>query len=142
VPRYIETYRAIVAPAQCDQVGHLNLQYYMAAFSDSMFAIAAHLGLGQRMRQQRRMALPAVHMEIDFRRELLAGDAYCVAGTVESVGTKSLTTLHRMSDVETGEVVAEARVVSACMDLDARASRPLADDIAAAARAMTADGDS
>jgi acyl-CoA thioester hydrolase len=45
MPIFVETYRATVAPADCDHLGHMNVQHYFAAVSDGMFAIMARLGL-------------------------------------------------------------------------------------------------
>lgn len=36
---FLETYRAAVAPADYDHLGHMNVQHYFAAVSDGMFAI-------------------------------------------------------------------------------------------------------
>ena len=32
--QYFETYRATVKPEQCDHLGHMNVQYYIAALND------------------------------------------------------------------------------------------------------------
>jgi acyl-CoA thioesterase FadM len=45
MPIFVETYRATVAPADCDHLGHMNVQHYFAAVSDGMFAIMVRLGL-------------------------------------------------------------------------------------------------
>jgi acyl-CoA thioesterase FadM len=44
MPAFVETYRATVAPAHCDHLGHMNVQHYFAAASDAMFAILIRLG--------------------------------------------------------------------------------------------------
>jgi acyl-CoA thioesterase FadM len=44
MPAFVETYRATVAPAHCDHLGHMNVQHYFAAASDGMFAILIRLG--------------------------------------------------------------------------------------------------
>ena len=42
---FVETYRATVAAADCDHLGHMNVQHYFAAVSEGMFAIMVRLGL-------------------------------------------------------------------------------------------------
>src|SRR5262245_56025205 len=46
MPTLVETYRATVAPSDCDHLGHMNVQHYFAAVSDGMFAMMIRLGLG------------------------------------------------------------------------------------------------
>ena len=38
MPIFVETYRATVAPSDCDHLGHMNVKHYFAAVSDGMFA--------------------------------------------------------------------------------------------------------
>ena len=74
--------------------------------------------------------------EIDFRRELTAGEAIRIETGIETVGTKSLTFRHRMIVEADGALAMEAKVVAVCIDLDARKSTPLPDDAAATARSL------
>ena len=41
---FVETYCAVVAPMDCDHLGHMNVQHYFAAVSDGMFSMMARLG--------------------------------------------------------------------------------------------------
>ena len=134
--RYVETYRAAVNPWQCDQLGHMNVQFHMAAVSDAAFQMMVHLGIGADARHDPPLSLAAVRMEFDFPSELNIGDGYVVESTVESVGTKSIIFRHRMKNVATGEVAMEAKVVGVCMDLRSRDSCPLPAEVAARARSI------
>jgi len=138
--KYVETHRAIVAPWQCDQVGHLNMQFYAAAFSDSMFAMSARVGLGERGRQAQRMALPVVDFRLRFKREVFSGCAYYTEAVVTEVGARKILTHHRMIDAETGDVLAEADFVCVSMDMDKHETRPLPNDIAVAAKEFMKNG--
>jgi acyl-CoA thioester hydrolase len=71
---FVETYGATVAPADCDHLGHMNVQHYFAAVSDGMFGIMVRLGLGSEEIRRRQMAFAVVHAETDFHHELHAGD--------------------------------------------------------------------
>ena len=134
--RYIETYRAAVNPWQCDQLGHMNVQYHMAAVSDAAFQMMVHLGIGADAEHDPPLSLAAIRMEFDFPSELNIGDGYFVESTIESVGTKSIIFRHRMKTVATGVVAMEAKVVGVCMDLQSRESFPLPEAVAARARAI------
>jgi len=136
VSRYIETYRATVNPWQCDQLGHMNVQFHMAAVSDAAFQMMVHLGIGADAPHDPPLSLAAVRMEFDFPRELNVGDGYFVESTIESVGTKSIVFRHRMKTVASGEIAMEAKVVGVCMDLQARDSSPLPEEVAARARSI------
>lgn len=136
MPRYIETVRGVVSPWQCDRVGHMNVQYYMAAISDAAFQLMVHIGLGADVARTPPVALAAVRIEFDFAEELRSGDAYVVSTTIEAVGTKSLTLRHRMQKVGTDALLMEARAVAVCIDLESRAACPLPTDVTAKARAI------
>jgi len=71
---FIETYRATVSPADCDHLGHMNVQHYFGAVSDGMFALMVRLGLGPEAIRRRQMSFAVVRAETDFHRELHAGD--------------------------------------------------------------------
>jgi acyl-CoA thioesterase FadM len=58
IPIFVETYRATVAPSDCDHLGHMNVQHYFAAVSDGMFAIMVRLGLGPEESAGGKFALP------------------------------------------------------------------------------------
>ena len=74
MPIFVETYRATVGPADCDHLGHMNVQHYFAAVSDGMFAIMVRLGLGPEEIRQRQISFAVVRAETDFHHELHPGD--------------------------------------------------------------------
>jgi acyl-CoA thioester hydrolase len=78
----IETYRATVAPADCDHLGHMNVQHYFRAVSDGMFALMLRLGLGPEAIRRRYMSFAVVRAETDFLRELHAGDVVVLESKV------------------------------------------------------------
>jgi acyl-CoA thioesterase FadM len=88
---FVETYRATVAPADCDHLGHMNVQHHFAAVSDGMFAIMSHRGLGPDEIRRRQMSFAVVRAETDFHRELRAGDLVVLESTVVKVADKSAT---------------------------------------------------
>ena len=74
MPIFQDTYRTTVAPADCDHLGHMNVQHYFAAVSDGMFAMMVALGLGPEEIRRRQLSFAVVRAETDFHRELRAGD--------------------------------------------------------------------
>ena len=104
MPLFIETYRGTVGPADCDDLGHMNVQHYFAAVSSGMFAMMSRLGLTPGEIQRRQMSFAVVHAETDFHRELRSGDAMALESTVLRLGDKSVTFQHRLTNLSTGDV--------------------------------------
>jgi 4-hydroxybenzoyl-CoA thioesterase len=66
---------------------------------------------------RRRLGLPTVHLEIDFRRPLRFGDAIDVAVEVAAIGRSSITWRYTVTKGD-GEVAAEATIVTVALDMD------------------------
>src|SRR5262249_25732997 len=120
MPIYVETYRATVAPADCDHLGHMNVRHYFAALGDGMFAIMVRLGLGPDEIRRRHIAFAVVHAESDFHRELHAGDVIALESTVLKVANKSATFHHRLKNVATGVIVMSTQFKCVLLDLQKR----------------------
>ena len=133
MPTYIETYRATVAPAACDHLGHMNVQHYFAAVSDGMFAIMARVGLGPEEIRRRQLSFAVVHAETDFHRELHAGDVVVLESTVAKLGDKSATFHHRLINASTGALAMSTEFKCVLLNLAKRQAMPIPGDIRAAA---------
>jgi acyl-CoA thioesterase FadM len=86
MPTFVETYRATVAPADCDHLGHMNVQHYFATVSEGMFALMVRLGLGPEQIRRRQMSFAVVRAETDFHHELRPGDVVVLESTVRKLG--------------------------------------------------------
>jgi acyl-CoA thioester hydrolase len=135
---FIETYRSVVAPAQCDHLGHMNVQHYFAAVSDGMFALQTHLGLGPSQVSERKLSFAVVRAETDFKRELVAGDVIRLLSGVEALGGKSATFRHRLLRVEDDELAFETLFKCVLLDLAGRQAHPIPDDIRSRAESLMA----
>ena len=134
MPAFV-TYRGTVQPDELDRLGHMNVQHYMGRISLAGFAVMEKIGLGERSSHGRK-ALSMLRCEIDFRRELTEGEAIRIETRMQKVGTKSLTFGHRMIVETDGTLAMEATIVAVCIDLDARKSMALPDEVAATAREL------
>lgn len=135
---FFVTYRGTVGADELDRLGHMNVQHYMGRISQAGFAVMEKLGLGEATAHGRK-ALSMLRCEIDFRRELTEGETARIETTMLTVGTKSLTFGHRLIVEPSGALAMEAKIVAVCIDLDARKSVPLPDEVAATARALIGD---
>jgi acyl-CoA thioester hydrolase len=139
MPAFVETYRATVAPAACDHLGHMNVQYYFAAVSDGMFGIMVRLGLGPDEIRRRRISFAVVRAETDFHRELLAGDVVVLESTVVKLSEKSATFRHRLMNAATGAAAMSTEFKCVLLDLDSRQATTIPDDVRAAAARLIAE---
>ena len=129
---YMTTFAGYVMPAQCDHLGHMNVQHYFAAVGEGVFALQTAFGLGPSQVAARRLSLAVVHTEATFKSELVAGDVIRLDSGVLAVGTKSVTFRHHLIRVEDGAIAFDALFKTVLLDLDSRTAIALPDDIRAA----------
>jgi len=84
-----------------------------------------------RLVNDRRIGMPAVHVECDFRAPLRFGDVARIETTAERIGNKSVTFLYRFFRKADGVDVATVRHVCAVTDLDAMRAIAVPDDVRA-----------
>jgi acyl-CoA thioester hydrolase len=133
MPTYIETFRCTVSPADCDHLGHMNVQHYLRAVGDGMFCLQIYLGLTREEVQRRKISFAAVHAEMDFHRELYAGHVIALESTVLNLGNKSGIFHHRLKNTATGEVVMSVEIKAVLLDLETRKATVIPEDIRLAA---------
>lgn len=133
---YPETYRKAVTADMCDLYGHMNVQFYVAAISDSFFSLMTTVGLGKSAVEEHRIGLVAVNMNIDYLSELNAGDVIYMQGAIVSASGKKLTCNWKLYDQATDRQAMEATVLYVCMDLDSRRSHDIPNHLLKAAQNM------
>ena len=73
----VETYLGRVSPLECDHLGHMNVQFYVAKVSDAAWHVMASIGITPGFIRERRQAPAAVKQEIFYLKE--ARPATCCA---------------------------------------------------------------
>lgn len=129
MPTYLETFRAAVAPADCDHLGHMNVQHYFRAVSDGMFAVMVRLGLTPEEIRRRRLSFAVVRAETEFHHELFCGDVIALESTILKVGEKSGTFHHRLRNVSTDDLVMSTEFKCVLLNLDKRQAVVVPQDI-------------
>lgn len=127
-----ETFRGYVAPWECDEMGHMNIQFYAAKFAQSLghhlqgldMSPAFSIGPGTRA-----PSVTALHMR--FHKELHASDL--ATATAEVTEGPRLT--HLMRNDETGTLAATASFTLS--PLEAKDTQPLPGE--AAPRSVSVD---
>jgi acyl-CoA thioester hydrolase len=111
-------------------MGHMNVQYYVAAFDQAMWHLVHALGYRTEWQKEKGEGWADVQHNVTFSQELAVGSLFYVDSGVASVGGKSLTTVHRLYNMS-GELCAADEVKSVYFDLVARKGLPLPDAIRA-----------
>lgn len=119
------TYKGVVFPVQCDVMGHMNVQHYIAAFDQASWHLVAAAGYKSAWLEERKLGWADRHYDVDFLDELPVGSLIEVCSKIVKVGRTSLTLHHAMHNSETGVLCAEITIVTILFDLVARKATPL-----------------
>jgi acyl-CoA thioester hydrolase len=134
----ILTYRGAIYPWHCDQVGHMNVMWYVGKFDEATWQFFNMLGLTPSWLREAGRGMAAVDQHISYLRELHAGDVVTIRTTLLEFREKSLRFGHEMTNDETGEVAATTTLKAVHLDTGLRKSCAFAEAIAAKAAAMLA----
>jgi acyl-CoA thioester hydrolase len=133
----METARTVVYPWQCDVMGHLATQNYMRIFDDATYHLLALLGYVLRDAQGSQRGWADVNHQIEYRRELLAGDLIVASSSIVRLGRTSLTYRTRLLRAPRGGMeCAMLTGVAVHFDLRKRAAIELPAEFRARAEAM------
>ena len=116
------TYRGAVYPWHCDQVGHMNVMWYVGKFDEATWGFFAGLGLTPGYFREAGRGMAAVRQEITYLRELLAGDVITVRSSLLEIREKVIRFRHEMIREEDGETAAVTRITAVHLDSEARRS--------------------
>ncbi len=130
------TYRGLVYPAQCDAMGHMNVQHFVAAFDQAMWHLILQLGFKPSWVNDRREGWADVRYLINFRNELRAGQLFHVDSAISKIGNTSLVTFHTLVDSEGRETAADVEMTSVYFNLATRSSMQLPSEVRTAAELL------
>ncbi len=134
------TYRGAVYPWHCDQVGHMNVMWYVGKFDEATWQFFTALGITPSYLRGQDRGMAAVQMNITYKRELLAGDVVLVRSGVLEIREKVLRFFHEMVNAESGEVAAYADLTGVHIDTRLRKSCPFPAGIVERCRALMSRG--
>src|SRR6476661_501743 len=123
------TYRGTVYPWHCDHMGHMNVMWYVSKFDEATWQLFSHLGLTNSRLQNDGTGMAAVEQNLQYKRELHAGDVITIRSAVLGVKDKSIRLTHEMSNDETEEIAAITVIIGVHLDTNTRRARPLPADI-------------
>lgn len=97
--QWIETYRGVVAPWECDVVEHFTIAYYFDRLADAVALLGRALGLPELESAEN---CPC-RMELRFLKELRAGSSFHILSGPLAVEQNELRLAHRFVDSASGE---------------------------------------
>ena len=100
------TYKGTVFPWHCDEMGHMNVMWYVGKFDEATRHFFHALGITPAFVRESKRGMAAVEQTIQYKRELHAGDIVSVHSVLLEIKDKSVRFAHEMRKVDTGEVAA------------------------------------
>lgn len=135
MPVEIETYRNTIYPWQCDNMGHMNTQFYCAIFDSASFHMLGRLASFSEI-QARNCGWADVKLTMEYKHETRAGALVHVKSHLTRVGSKAIEYHHELYNTETGALHATADVVTVLFDMGARKALPVSDEMRARAKEL------
>lgn len=130
------TYRGTVYPWHCDQVGHMNVMWYVGKFDEATWNLFHRAGLTPSWLRANHRGMAAVDQHIEYRRELHAGDVVTIRSQVLEIEGRKMRFRHEMTNDETGEVAAVTTLLGVHMDTQARRACAFPPEIVERARTL------
>jgi len=130
------TYRGAVYPWHCDQMGHMNVMWYVGKFDEATWNLFAALGLTTAFLREKKRGMAAVQQNITYRRELLAGDTVTVHSAFLEIRDKVARFVHEMRHGESGELAALCMLTGVHIDAVARKSCAFPEEILTRGRSL------
>jgi acyl-CoA thioester hydrolase len=118
------TYRGVTYPWQCDQIGHMNITFYVAKFDEANWNLFASIGITPSYLREGKFGVAGVQQNITYKRELLAGDVIEIRTQILEIRDKVIRFFHEMTNIETADVAATCEITAVHMDRNTRKSCP------------------
>ncbi len=100
------TYRGLVNTWECDQMGHMNVQFYVDKHAAALAHLAAAIGITPAVQRQRNVRFTARRDHIRFRRELHAGALVTIQSRVLDASEETVRVFSELVDGESGDISA------------------------------------
>lgn len=131
----IETWRGVVEPEHIDLMGHMNVAWYAAHFSEATLALFATIGISEQSIRDQHCGMAALEQHVTYLAEVFAGTELLIRSDITGMGRKSMRFVHRMFriDPDREHLVARCEFIAVCFNLELRKSCPLPDAVRSAA---------
>lgn len=116
----VNTYRGIVYPWNCDHMGHMNVQFYIAKFDEASWSLLNHSGLTSSYFKENNAGMVAVEQHVKYYKEVLAGDSIYIESEIIETREKTVLLKHLMFNDVNKELAAETVITGLHIDAKAR----------------------
>ena len=130
------TYKGTVFPWHCDEMGHMNVMWYVGKFDEATRHLFNAIGITPAFVRENKRGMAAVERTIQYKRELLAGDVITVYSTLLEMKDKSVRFAHEMRKADTDEIAATTTLTGVHIDTVARRAVAFPDSIREKAKAL------
>jgi acyl-CoA thioester hydrolase len=105
-PAGVEVWRGSVAAWECDQMGHMNVRFYVARAMEGLAELAARLGLPGAFRAHAEATLIVRDHHVRFLREARSGDPLVMRAGVVDIDDEQVRILQLLFHARSGELAA------------------------------------
>lgn len=126
---WVETYRGVVYPWQCDHQGHLTVMHYAGMFDQGGWHVLNACGVATEALLEARRGFVNVKDTLEYLAELHVGALVAGQGALARVGTTSIAIVQRLTNAATGEIAARAETIAVHFDLEHRIKVPIPDGL-------------
>ncbi|MEM9951593.1 MAG: thioesterase family protein [Chloroflexota bacterium] len=123
-------HRVVIPDEYLDIFQHMNVQYYLRIFSDSVFRMFADIGMDDTFFQEHQIGLYAVDQRLSYRAEVKASETVAVYSRFIMRSSKSLHFMVFMVNETQGVLSATMEALAFHVDRTTKKSAPFLTEIA------------
>ena len=116
------TYRGSVLNWECDNVGHMNVMYYVNRFEVAGRYLMSSVGLTAKTLKDNNWAGMVVRQEINYHKEVFELELLYIESSILEIGNRSFILHHKMKNGETGELVSDVKATCVILNKNTRTS--------------------
>ena len=129
----VNVLRSAVNTWECDEMGHMNVRFYVTRSVDALASFGQTIGLGPRVLRDNRQTLAMGEQHIRFLREIHPGTPFLISAGVVSANEDQLTIYQELTNLVSGQVsatfVVEARLADSTTRAPAQFSNTLIEQL-------------
>ena len=134
---WVETFRGAVLASEYDPESSMNSRLYIERFDQATWFLLHAIGVTPRTVKAVGRRIAVVRQNFQYVRELRGGELVRIESGFIAIGKKHMRFLHRMVDVETGDLVATSDVTAVQASLENGKTVPLPSDQVEKAKGLT-----
>lgn len=134
---FIPTFRGYVAPWECDEMGHMNIQFYFSKAQEADLHLMDALGLTKEQRWQTGTILQPTDYHVRFHKELFASDLVVIQSGILSVNDCGVELYHEVRNGLTGALAATMVITALHRSADNASPIALPADVRMGAQNLT-----